>query len=1226
MKIRLSLFCIALAIIACNVADAQRLQGLHHGAAAQSAFRPVAGDLFQPRAGGMPGRLWFEANVSDHNLGSNGTYLTLGGKTRIGEDRFDGRWLMEGQVHYAVNENGGAFANIGIERVFSIPAAKADFSFGVWYDYNGDRQTNFSHTFHQVGLSAKFKKENVDLLINGYLPTGTQDNIYGDPSGINCFVGNDIVIMPGIDSALQGFDVTLRTRPKQLAFVNGFIDVGGYSYNSDLIDSFGGGKIRLGFQGLGGMMVNMEINQDERFNTSGVLGVGWAVGANGSGYGSEYSPLGRDLESTVRNDHIVVFNQSVVFAFDPLTGAPYNVIHVLNTADPTVGIGTVERPYNSLVTAQTLSAPGDVILVNAGDGTDRNMRNGIILQDNQRLWGNGQALLIPIQNGQFFQLCTNPGGITPTISNNGGFAVVQLANNNDVAGINIDATGAMFGIWGNGNTTSIRNNTVSNANADGVYLSGVTGDVTIANNTFSDNGRNGLFLLNALDTTANILVESNVATRNMMDGIQMRNYDPASIRMLTNTTDANIRNGLMMENYINSTGGDVLIRGHRSNLNVLNGIHMNRGLGNLDILNSRVTNNGSSIGGSGVFLENWRTVDPDRINIGTTPGGFSTFTGNGAYANLDVLMNEDGIHARVNVFDTNLSDGIRGLAARVEGVTGTGVRTTLDIDVIDILEINRNVNEAITIQANDSGLIRARIGKTTGTAPLELLDNARGGGSAIAIVALGVNGQPQAEIQAEINNVTINNAISRIVRPGLPDLAVSTVGINIDSNGNGLVDVDVTNVTIGAPNLGGAFDRDTQIGILINLDNNGSDLINRITIDNATLFSDFGVALFTGDDTYTDFTLGNSTIMPNGIPTVGGRSDNTPFGDGIGTTGVLIQTVGRGTLTGNVNWNAFGYFAIGAATPTNIEIGIFETISDGDLDNLTQVTMFNNTIQDFTFEGVDIETFGDSQMLLSMVGNNITNNGAGFNDDNDNDNVFGEQAADGGGIADPNQLFFFDGVNINAFDESQISANILGNVFLDNFERGLSLNTFNSATINVYMENNTFFGNDRGTDADVTLPPTIVGGGTPAIGTAGFADFEAINNEEFHSRIYETLVLIAGDNGNLIDLTGTDLAAPDIIGRSVIFSLMDNVGFDLFGPIAFGTANMNLSMSNNAFQLGPEMIDYSVPGGEFGLGLDGLTNGFVPGTFAPFGVSDVGFAAAITLIGNEAAFFGVEGF
>ena len=1026
--------------------------------------------------------------------------------------------------------------------------------------------------------------------------------------------------MPGIDSALQGFDVSLRFRPKQFAFMNGTFDVGGYHYNSDLIDAFAGAKVRMGFQALRGMIVSLEVNHDDRFDTTGVLGVGWLFGANAGGYGNEYSPLGRDLERTSRNDRIVVYNQDVILAIDPTTGAPYNVVHINNEADPAGQDGSAERPYSTAVAAQNLSAPGDVILVNAGDGTDRGMRDGIQLQDNQRLWGNGQSLLIPIQDGQFFQLCTNPNGVTPTMSNNGGFAVVTLANNNDVAGINIDATGATHGIFGNGSGTSIRDNTISNANSDGVLLANVSGDISIERNTFANNGRNGIFVLNASDPTGAINFEDNVATGNLFDGIHIRNYDPTTISMMNNTTSNNLRNGLYMENYLNSNSAPVDIVNHTSIGNAGNGIHMNRGSGNLNIFNSTVTGNSAN----GVLVENWTTFGDERVRIGATEGGTSNISGNGAFANLSFLLNDPGAQSSVIVSGQTLSDGVRGLAARAEGVNGAGQRTTLDIDIIDNIEVNRNVNDGISLAAFDSGLIRARIGNTTGTAPLQMIDNARGAGDGISIVAQGVNGQPPAEVQAVIDNVQISNAASRVLLPGNPlDVVVFTDGIGIDSIGNGLVNIDITNSTLGVANFpNDVFDRDTQNGVRINLDNNGSDLINRVNIDNITAFSETGVSLFTGTDTYADFTLANSTLLPSGVQSGGGRADdNVHAADAQGFNGVSIVAIGGGTLTGQSNWNAGGYAGIGAADPTNIEIGVLEVVSDGNLDNLTKVSLLNNTIQDFQFEGVDIETNGDAQMLLDIRGNQIVNNGSGTDDDNNNDHVFGNEPIVGNGA--PGRLSYYDGININAFDASQISARIAGNTFLDNFERGLSLNTFNTATINALVTNNTFFGNDRGNDTVVTNPP--VGTGTAAgfvgqIPTLAEADFEAVNNEEFYHRNYETLILIAFDDGAPIDLTGTDLPA-DTLGLGL--TLLDNVGSDLFGPIALGTAEMNLSMSNNALQLGPDLLDFSVPGGDFQLGLDGLTNGFGGGFF---GITDVSFANAGSLINNEESFFGTEGF
>ena len=96
MKIRMSLLCIALLMLAISVADAQD-GGLFHGGgihgggsllgngAARSGFRQVSGQIAGQRAGGRPGRLWFSANYADQGLGYEGGFLSLGGKTRIFE-------------------------------------------------------------------------------------------------------------------------------------------------------------------------------------------------------------------------------------------------------------------------------------------------------------------------------------------------------------------------------------------------------------------------------------------------------------------------------------------------------------------------------------------------------------------------------------------------------------------------------------------------------------------------------------------------------------------------------------------------------------------------------------------------------------------------------------------------------------------------------------------------------------------------------------------------------------------------------------------------------------------------------------------------------------------------------------------------------------------------------------------------------------------------------------
>ena len=1188
MKTRFSLLCIALTLLVYGFASAQD-GSLPFGAGiADSRVRPVSTILHQQRSGSRAGRVWFETNLADDGLGFNGSYLNLGGKTRLGEDRLDGRWLFEGQVGHSLEEEGGFFANVGIERVFSIPAAKADLSVGVWYDFDGDRQEAFSNTFHQVGVSASIKGERFDLIGNGYFPTGVQDNVIGDPNGNEYFFGNSIVLSPGIDSALQGFDVTLRVRPRRLAFVNGYVDFGGYGYNSDLVDSFGGGRVRVGFQVLRGLLVNVEVNHDNRFNTTGILGLGWVFGANASGYGNEYSQQGRDLERTVRNDRLVRFSQEAVLALDPDTGAPYNVVHVDNNADPAFENGSAETPFSTLLAAQNQSDPGDLIFVNAGDGTDRNQDMGIVLQNDQLLFGAGIPALLPLAGGQNLLLNHDVGEV-PTISNSGGFAVVTLANDNEVVGVNIDATGAQFGIFGNGNQASIRNNVVTGATLDGFLYSG-TGDVTITDNTFASNGRNGVFLSNQLDQTANIRIQGNTATANLLDGIRLLNYDPASLELAFNNTSNNLRHGLNLENYLNSNANPITILSHTSDSNAGSGVLINRGSGNLNILNSTITNNSAS----GLVIENWTTVDPERILIGTIDGGVSTISGNGAFANLAIVLDDPGAQSSVDITGLTFDDGVRGIAARVEGYDPiNNRRTTLDLDIIDNVSISGNLNDGIRLVALDSGLIDANIGNTAGTAPLQIVNNAGGGGDGIALLADGVAGQPQAEIRADIENVFINNDLSLIEVTGAPDILTDTDGIGVDGINNSLINLEVTDSTIGAANGTGAAigGLDTQNGIRINLANTGSQLINQINLDNVNLFNNVGVNLFTGQQTFTDFTLANSTLRPNGAQSTNGtRADDAPFADGVGSQGVVVTANGQANITGNFN----------VFLPNSELVSFNETVSDGVEDNLTQVTLLNNSIQDFTVEGVDVSTTGDAQLLLTLTGNDISNNGAGGN---------------------TTGLLFFDGVDINAFDDSVISASITGNVFRDNFERGLSLNTFNSATINAVLTNNTFFGNDRGEDPNITTPPIGVGtasGPTGPFPTSGGFDLEAVNNEEFYFRDFESLVFT--DAGGVpVMLNGMPLA-PNSFG--VFFPV--NTGFDIFGaPVSLGTAELNLSMSNNSLQLGADLLDFSAAPGDFRLGLDGLTNGF---DGAAFGLTNVGVDLAEILVTNEELFFQTQGF
>ena len=1228
MKIRLSLICMVAFLTSMNVADAQLLQ--HHAGrgfrggqglatGGESAFRQVSGEV----QAGVPGRFWFETNVADEGLGYQGSYLTVGGKRRLFEDFLDGRWLFEAQLHHSIDEDqGDFFSNIGIERVFSIPAAGADISVGGWYDFNDQIDTGFSNPLHQVGISGAIKSRRFDLLANGYFPIGTTDFSLGDPTGETPFARNFILSAPAIDAAQTGFDVTMRWRPKQLAFANGTVDFGGYGYRSDLVEFFGGGRVRLGFQVLRGATISAEVNHDDRFNTTGLLSVGWTFGANG-GVGGEYAGIGRDLEATQRNDHIVRVLTEASFVVNPNTGLPYNVLHVNNEGgeDGINGLGTFERPFLTLAEAEAASAVDDAIFVATGDGTPRGLETGLVLQDRQLLLGDGGTYTIPnAATGGDFQLITG-GGIGPQIRNPLGTSVVELADGNRIAGVTIDAVGANNGINGDGiNNLAVEDVNVVNSGANGVRLTSFTGNLDIRDSNFSGNGASGLLVENHSDSTSSFVLNNNVAVGNGLDGFTFQNFDSGSFVLNANTTSNNFRHGLFVNNFANSATNGLNILNHTADLNVDSGIVVDTGNGKLNILAPQITNNAVN----GIRITDFTNIVGDNTIIsgaGNTPGLLDN-NGLGG-SNLLIELTQPGLMQNVLVTDVTVSNGnSNGIDVRV-----TGLGTELNLDIRDEVFVLSNLGDGIALVATESAVLNASIGDPDlTTPPLQITNNAFLGAAGISVLASGTPGDPllppavaPAEVNAIINNVAIQNDESLIDPTGDGnDLFSNTTGVDIDSIGNAIVDVEVLNSTIGVPDL--AFDQNVLTGVDIFLANDTSvgRFPNRVLLDDLEVIvggtggdsgnAGTGVNIFTSFNTLSEIEISDSSFRPNNDAVLGPIGpDDTVFGDQIGNSAIVLTAVGAAipgmpvapTVPG------FGAGLTGPGTVAGAGVARLDVASDGIDDNLTQLTLLNNTIRDFTFDGVNIATFGDAHLLLNVSGNTVGNNGAGLDTDADDDNVFSEEP---GISAQPNanQLTFFDGINIDAFEASTISARINGNLFQDNLERGLSLNTFDDATINAIVSGNGFVGNDRGADANIDSPLLSVGGPTPPVGgIVGAFDLEAINNEEFYFRSFETPVFTLSGmefgmstNGQLFDPLGmdddgnmgvilTDMGAPgvripgngfngavDINGDPVL------PGFDILGnPISIGEATLNLNVVGNAFQNGTDIQNFAQPPG-----------------------------------------------
>jgi Right handed beta helix region len=495
---------LALALGTAEMARAQTIV-TDSGAPGTSFMSPLSTPGLQP--------FWVGYVGADRGLGFQGQYLSAGGLLPITTDMLDGTWFVDARAHVTA-DYGQFFSNLGIGRRAYFDPLNAIVGLSGWYDYDGDAYQNYGYRYNQLGVTGEIFNPVCDVRVNGYFPVGTTSHV------LNEFTQNYLLYQNGIDTALHGGDAKFSLRPAFLGPLNGYIDIGGYVYKSPVVSTFGGISTGFGVQPVPGVAINMEVNHDDLFGTTGFIRV--AFGLRGSPGNSRTG--NRLLEPTRRNDHIVRFNQQPEIATNPTTNAYYHVIHVDNNA-PAGGNGTAEHPFNSLAAAQSASAVHDIIYVHAGDGTARNYNEGIVLKDDQTLLGSGNSYVMQTTEvGGFLLKALDQEG--PVITNPAGGAVT-LANDDRVGGMTI--TGAQFGIVGNSvNNFSMESNRIINSGVDGVLLTNFSGLAHIRNNTITDNREDGIHIFGG-----------------------NANYD-----IRGNTVDANIRNGIFFDSANGSAAVD----------------------------------------------------------------------------------------------------------------------------------------------------------------------------------------------------------------------------------------------------------------------------------------------------------------------------------------------------------------------------------------------------------------------------------------------------------------------------------------------------------------------------------------------------------------------------------------------------------------------------------------------------------------------------------------------
>lgn len=374
------------------------------------------------------------------------------------------------------------------------------YGMNVYYDYRQGHHKGYN----QIALGLETLGNLWDLRINGYLPVGGK---LSHPYHVEFdgFQGNSIYVKQKFEYSMKGIDSEIGFHIGKVSDIEFQIATGPYYFKGPIKSGAIGGKIRALVQYKN--MVALEIidSYDSVFhnNFQGQVTFTFPFGPK-----MKPAPKGHKIHSCSSAEHLLA---------RMVQNVPRQEIVVLNTAhkrratsDFVVFVdnlshsaGTFEEPYSTLSDAQNASNSGDIIYVFPGDGTSTGMNGGIVLKNNQKLWGSGVSHALDTNLGAI--TIPNYTDNTPQITNSAG-VTIALAKNNQVSGFFIIDSNdyAIYGV--NPGIVQILSSTFLNtagaASVRCLYEGNATGSVDISDIVVIGGGNRGVSIGTADTSTA----------------------------------------------------------------------------------------------------------------------------------------------------------------------------------------------------------------------------------------------------------------------------------------------------------------------------------------------------------------------------------------------------------------------------------------------------------------------------------------------------------------------------------------------------------------------------------------------------------------------------------------------------------------------------------------------------------------------------------------------------
>lgn len=401
-------------------------------------------------------------------------------------------------------------------------ADRWDRIFGVnaFYDYDNSSGA----LFREVGFGLESLGRLWDMRANAYIPHGTTQRLLTTElvQGSQRFVDHRLLYdnLLTYGNALRGVDwelgVPIPGRIPQRHDLKVF--GGAYYYNGTSTEGFTGWKARAQANVVQNLNVQLEVLNDQVFDTSVVFGATWTYGGYKQPEDQKRTQFDRMTEMVRRNYNLVVARIPVLdagkVAINPLTGNPYFFEHVASYAPVAGADGTVDHPWQTLTQAQTaLNAAipnvadqaGNIIYVHANSVYSTAPDNVVTLIPTVRILGEGNGvqhvIRVPDLGNIALPRATNFAN-RPIFSNQAGNAVTLVSGTSaapsefsgfQIGDPTVPSSGpAGIGIIGDGVGNVIVNQTdVNFAQGDGVFLNNLNGPVamlgTVINNVGNTN-------------------------------------------------------------------------------------------------------------------------------------------------------------------------------------------------------------------------------------------------------------------------------------------------------------------------------------------------------------------------------------------------------------------------------------------------------------------------------------------------------------------------------------------------------------------------------------------------------------------------------------------------------------------------------------------------------------------------------------------------------------------